>query len=64
VTELGDIERNMRSCRTKACAVYWARKLVQARFDAGEYPMIQALTTETKEFLARALIADFWKDHE
>jgi hypothetical protein len=62
MTEIGDIERNMRSCRTKACSIYWARKLVQARFEAGEYPMIQALTTEVKEYMAREIVKELGYD--
>jgi hypothetical protein len=56
--EVEDADLRMRASLTQGCALSWARRLVDARFARGDYSMIQALTADMREGMARALVND------
>jgi hypothetical protein len=60
MTELDDLLTSLRQCKTKACMRYYARRLVQAQWEAGILP-VPHLTNEMFEELARKTVEQLWE---
>jgi hypothetical protein len=56
--KIRDAETRMRFCATDSAALSWARQLVDARFTRGDYPMLQTMTADVREAMARALVKE------
>ena len=53
-----DLMLCLRQARTSACRLAWARRIVQCRFERGDYSMLQELTADIREAMARALVME------
>lgn len=61
-TELTDIDSQLKAAMTHGCRLAWARRLVRARWEAGLYPMVAALDDGIVEYMARALVKEYWPE--
>jgi hypothetical protein len=62
MNEHDDLEANLAQCRTRGCALFVARQLVQARWERGELPEIQRLDEITKQALANIIVQQNWRE--
>jgi hypothetical protein len=56
-----DLPTHLASARTEACQLYWARRLVDARWANGDYPMLQVMSYEVREWMAEKLVEEINK---
>jgi hypothetical protein len=53
-----DTATKLAAASTRECRLYWARILVDERFAAGAYPVLQVLTADVREAMALALVRE------
>jgi hypothetical protein len=53
-----DTATKLAAASTRECRLYWARILVDERFAAGAYPVLQVLTADVREAMAMALVRE------
>lgn len=51
---IDDLKRKVKSAKTRSCAMSWARKLVAAKHERGDYFIQGPWTDEVLEALAKA----------
>jgi len=53
-----DLCRALRSARHPTCRLAWARRIVQARFERGDYEMLGELSVDIREAMAMKLVEE------
>ena len=58
---MADLLAALKSARTDKCRMYLARRVVQARFERGDYEILGELGVEIREAMARKLVEELKK---
>ena len=56
VNEIAQLTLRFQSAQSQDCRRWWARQVIEARFAAGEFPMLQELDAVTMEYFIQAML--------